>query len=160
MTVRRRVVVLTVACVVFAGLLIGVMVAGLWTSDRLARRVAGIDGRLDVLSQLQAKVGVYGEQAAETMLRGTTTDEFKAARIDVELLLPRLTQATRTEISTLTDMGEVQGELPKLEDARRIVELYHSIYSFMNNSLSLLILGPKEVAFASYERSVSFRLTN
>lgn len=70
MTVRRRVVVLTVACVVFVGFMIGAMVAGLWMSDHLARRVSGIHGRLDVLSQLQAKVGVYGEQAAETMLMG------------------------------------------------------------------------------------------
>src|SRR3569623_1442334 len=160
MTVRRRVVVLTVACLVFVGLMIGIMVAGLWISDNLARRVAGIHGRIDVLSQLQAKVGVYGEQAAETMLKGAMTDDFKTARIDVELLLPRLTQATRAESTTLTDLDEVQGELPELEGARRIVELYHSIDALMNNALSLLRVGPKEVAFAADERSVSFRLAN
>lgn len=160
MTVRRRVVILSATCVVFVGLMIGIMVAALFASDHAARRVAGINDRLDVLSQLQAKSGVYGAQAAETMLLGAATDDFKTTRIDMELLLPRLTQATRAEIATLTDMEEVQGELPEIEGARRIVELYHSIDALMNNSLSLLRVGPKEVAVAAYQRSVSFRLTN
>ena len=42
MAVRRRVVVLTVACLVFVGLMIGIMVAGLWISDHLARRRTAI----------------------------------------------------------------------------------------------------------------------
>jgi len=160
MTVRRRVVVLAVACIVFVGLMAGVMAAGLWISNHMARRVAAIHDRLDVLSQLQAKVGVYGEQAAETMLLGTRTDGFKTIRIDLELLLPRLTQATRAEIATLNGMEEMQSGLPELEEARRIIELYHSIDALMNNALSLQRAGQNDLALASYERRVSFRLTN
>ena len=87
MTVRRRVVVLTVTCVVFVGLIIGVMVAGLWMSDHMARRVAGIHGRLDVLSQLSAKASNYGKQAAEVMLAGgDKSDDLDAARsLEAEL---------------------------------------------------------------------------
>lgn len=160
MTVRRRVVVLVVTCLVFVALMAGIMAAGLWVSDRMARRVAAIHGRLDVLSQLQAKVGVYGEQAAETMLLGARTDGFKTVRIDLELLLPRLTQVTRAEIATLSNMEEMQGELPELEEARRIIELYHSIDALMNSALSLQRSGQRDVALSTYERRVSFRLTN
>src|SRR4051812_28072470 len=120
MTVRRRVVVLTVACVVFAGLMVGAMVAGLWMSDHMARRVAGIHGRLDVLSQLSVTASNYGEQAAEVMLLGGKSDALDAARIEIARLLARLTQSTRAEITTLSGMDELQSELPELEGARRV----------------------------------------
>ena len=56
------------------------MVAGLWMSEHMARRVAGIHGRLDVLSQLSAKASNYGEQAAEVMmLGGDKSDDLGAA---------------------------------------------------------------------------------
>ena len=161
MTVRRRVVVLMVACALYIGLMIGVMVAGLWISDHMARRVAGIHGRLDVLSQLSAKVSNYGEQAAEVMLLGgEKSDDLDAARIDIERLLARLTQSTRAEITTLSGMDEVQGELPELEGARRVVELYHSIDGAMNNVLSLRRSSQNDAALGVYQRGVSFRLAN
>ena len=161
MTVRRRVVVLTVACVVFVGLIIGVMVAGLWMSDHMARRVAGIYGRLDVLGQLSAKASNYGEQAAKVMmLGGDKSGDLDAARIEIERLLARLTQSTRAEITTLSGMDEVQSELPELEGARRVVELYHSIDGAMNNVLSLRRVSQNDAALGVYQRSVSFRLAN
>src|SRR4051794_35105298 len=111
MTVRWRVVVLAVTCLAFVGFMIGLMAAGLWIADQMARRIDGIHGRLDVLSQLSTKVSNYGEQAAEILLPGHNgTDDLDAARIAMELLLPRLTQATRAEIATLSGMDEVQGE--------------------------------------------------
>ena len=161
MTVRRRVVVMTVACVVFVGMIIAVMVAGLWVSDHLARRVAGIHGRLDVLSQLSAKASNYGELAAGVMLLGgDKSDDLDAARIEIERLLARLTQSTRAEITTLSGMDEVKSELPELEGARRVVELYHSIDGAMNNVLSLQRGSQKDAALGVYQRSVSFRLAN
>jgi signal transduction histidine kinase len=161
MTVRLRVVVLTVACVVFVGLMAGAMVTGLWASDHLARRVAGIHGRLDVLSQLSAKASNYSEQAAEVLLLGgDKSDDLDAAKIDIERLLARLTQATRAEIATLSGMNEVQSELPELEGARRVIELYHSIDASMNNVLTLQRSGQKDVAVALYQRAVAFRLAN
>ena len=161
MTVRRRVVVLTVACVAIVGLTIGVMVAGLWVSDHMARRVAGIHGRLDVLSQISAKTSTYGQRAAEALLLGgTKSDGLDAARIEIERLLARLTQSTRAEIATLSGMDEVQRELPELEGARRVVELYHSIDAAMNNVLSLQRGGQNDAARDAYQRNVSFRLAN
>ena len=161
MTVRRRVVVLTVTCVVFVSLMIGLMFAGLWVADHMARRVAGIHGRLDVLSDLSAKASRYGEAAAEATLPGQgATDGLDTARIDMELLLPRLTQATRAEIATLSGMDEVQSELPELEGARRIIELYHSIDAAMNNVLSLRRAGQTDAAISALQRDVSFRLAN
>jgi signal transduction histidine kinase len=161
MTVRRRVVVLTVACVVFVGLMAAAMVAGLWMADHMARRVSGIHGRLDILSQLSAKISRYGGAAAETMLPGQgTTDSLDTARIDVELLLPRLTQATRAEITTLSGMDEVQSELPELEAARRIIELYHSIDASMNDALSLRRMSQANASLDVLRRSVLFRLAN
>ncbi|HVY51908.1 MAG TPA: HAMP domain-containing sensor histidine kinase [Devosia sp.] len=161
MTVRRRVVVLTVACLVLVGLTVGVMVVGLWMSDHMARRVAGIYGRLDVVSQLSAKASSYSEQAAKVALPdGSRSDDLDAARIEIERLLARLTQATRAEIATLSGMEEVQSELPELENARRVVELYHSIDAAMNNVLSLQRSGQGDAARGVYERAVAFPLAN
>ena len=161
MTVRRRVAVLTVACVVFLVLVMAAMVAGLWMSDHMTRRVAGIHGRLEVLSQLSAKASNYGEQAAEViLLGGDKRDDLNAARIEIERLLARLTQSTRAEITTLSGMDEVQSELPELEGARRVVELYHSIDGAMNSVLSLQRVSQSDAALGAYQRSVSFRLAN
>jgi len=161
MTVRQRVVVLTVACVVFLGLMAGAMIAGLWVSHHMAGRMVGIHGRLDVLSQLSAKVSNYGEQAAEALLLGgDKSDDLDTAKIEIERLLARLTQATRAEIATLSGMDEVQSELPELEGARRVVELYHSIDASMNNVLTLQRSGQKDVALTLYQRAVAFRLVN
>lgn len=161
MTVRRHVALLIAACALTILAMISIMAASLWASDYAARRVAAIHGRLDVLSQLSAAVGDYGEQAAEVLLLNREQSEgLGPARVNVELLLPRLTQATRAEISTLSGMDEVQGALPQLEGARRIIELYHSIDVAMNNVLSLNRAGQKDAALDVLQRQVSFRLTN
>ena len=161
MTVRRQIALLVAACVLTIAVMIGIMAASLWTSDYMGRRVAAIHGRLDVLGQLSAAVGNYGEQAAEVLLLNREQSEgLGPARVTIELLLPRLTQATRTEISTLSGMDEVQGALPQLEGARRIVELYHSIDVAMNNVLSLSRVGQRDAALGVLQRQVSFRIAN
>jgi signal transduction histidine kinase len=161
MTVRRYVALLIAACIVTVVAMAGIMAVSLWLSDHMGRRVAAIHDRLDVLSQLSATAGHYGEQAAELLLFGREPSEgLEPTRIDMERLLARLTQATRAEISTLSDMEEVQSALPQLEGARRIIELYHSIDAALNNVLSLGRLGQKDSAVGVFQRQVAFRLVN
>lgn len=161
MTVRRYAALLIAACVLTIAVMIGIMAASLWVSDYAARRVAGIHGRLDVLSQLSAAVGDYGQQAANIMLFDLEPSEsLGPARVVVELLLPRLTQATRAEISSLAGMDEVQGALPELEGARRIIELYHAIDVSTNSVLALNRAGQRTQAMDVLQRQVSFRLSN
>lgn len=161
MTVRRHAALLIAACVLTIAVMIGIMVAALWASDYAARRVAAIHGRLDVISQLSAAVGDYGAQAANVLLFDREISEgLGPARTGIELLLPRLTQATRAEISSLAGMDEVQGALPELEGARRIIELYHSIDTAMNGVLALNRAGQRTQAMDVLQRQVSFRLAN
>src|SRR6185312_8783112 len=160
MAVRRHVFVLVAICSGLALALIALLAMALSTSDHSARRIAAISDRLAVLNQLSASAGNYGEQAAETLLFGRGRDEDLAnVRIDMERELARLTQATRTEITTLDDMDEVANELPDIEGARRLVELYHAIDAAMNTVLSMRRSGSSE-SNSAYQSTVSFRLAN
>lgn len=161
MAVRRHVLVLVAICLVLAVAFIALMAVTLSTSDHTSRRVAAISDRLAVLNQLSASVGNYGEQAAETLLLGRgRADDLAAARIDIERGLARLTQATRTEITTLGNMDEVANELPDIEGARRLIELYHAIDGAMTTVLSMRRTNPNADSNSAYQSTVSFRLTN
>ena len=173
MTVQWRVVVLTATSLVFLALMTGIVALALWSAEHSASRVAGIHGRLDVLTQLSARLGNYGEGAAEILLLGRdqvdTTDQtdnagqadnLSAARIDIERLLARLTQVTRAEISALSGMQEIRDELPELETSRRIIEVYHSIDAAMNNALAMQRGNQLPGALGVFARDVSFRLNN
>ena len=147
--------------------MIGIMAMALWAAGHSASRVAGIHGRLDVLTQLSAKAGTYGERAAEVLLLGRgpvngldPSDELTTARIDIERLLARLTQATRAEIAGLSGMTEISDELPELETSRRMIEVYHAIDAAMNTALSSLRDGQLAPAMSTFVREVAFRLNN
>lgn len=161
MTARRHVLVLIVACLALVGVMVWLVGTVLVTSDRMAWRVAAISDRLGVLGELRAQIGNYGEQAAEILLYGRDkAGDLSAVRIEIERNLARLTQATRAEIATLEGMTEVTGELSEIEDARRVVELYHAIDASMNNALSLRRSDSTADWLGAFQRSVSFRLAN
>ena len=161
MAVRKHVLVLVATCSVLAVALIALMAVTLSASDHTARRVAALSDRLAVLNQLSASVGNYGERAAETLLLGRgNAEDLAAARIDMERALARLTQATRTEITTLDGVDEVANKLPDIEGARRLIELYHDIDAAMNAVLSMRNSNPSADSNAAYVSTVSFRLTN
>lgn len=161
MAVRRYILVLVTTCLVALAALVAVMALTLSAANHTGRRVAAISDRLAVLNQLSATVGAYGEQAAETMLLGRgRVEDLANVRIDMERALARLTQATRTEITTLSDMDEVASQLPGIEGGRRLIELYHAIDGALNTVLSLRRNDPNADSDSAYQRTVSFRLTN
>ena len=62
----------------------------------------------------------------------------------IERLLAQLTQTTRAEISTLAGMAEIEQQLPEIEGARRIIEVYHAIDASVNRMLADLRLRQQE----------------
>jgi signal transduction histidine kinase len=161
MGVRRHVLVLIGIGFALAVALIALMAAALSTSDHTPRRIAAISDRLAVLNELSASIGSYGEQAAETLLLGRgRAEDLATARINIERELARLTQTTRTEITTLGGMDEVADALPDIEGARRLIELYHAIDGAMNTVLSMRGNDPGLDSKEAYQTTVAFRLTN
>ena len=128
---------------------------------RFADRTQASQRRTAVLFELEADASAYTEKMAAVLLLGRgELDALGAARIRMERALAELTRATRDEISTLGDLGEVQSKLPAVEDSRRMVELYHDIDSSANRALALQRGGQQDQANASFREDVEFRVLN
>ena len=161
MNVRRRILALQIAGL--ASLVIAVVLgwAALWIGDHATRRVTAVVDRLDVLNQLDGETGHYAQYVVEILAMGRNkAGDLAAPRIMIVRLLAQLTQTTRAEISTLAGMAEIEQQLPKLEGARRIIEVYHAIDASVNRMLADQRSGQSASAAEIYKVEISFRIAN
>ncbi|KFL27496.1 hypothetical protein JP74_07930 [Devosia sp. 17-2-E-8] len=161
MSVRRRILALEIASLVFIVAMIALMASALRLTDHFAGRVDGVHKRFEALADLDGRANNYGEQVANAVLLGREKlDDLKTARLDMEKVFARLNQATRDEIATLGGLSEVQAELPEIEENRRMLELYHSIDLNATRALALQRDGRQVEGIQLFSRDVAFRLAN
>ena len=161
MKVRWRILALEIASLLFILVIIAVMAVALQSAGQLVERIDGLHRRFEALSTLDSRANNYAGQVAEVLLLGRDGMEaLQTARVEMERGLSQLMAVTRAEIAGLTDMAEVETELRDLENARRMVELYHAIDSSAARAIALDRDGDRETALQMFQREVAFRLTN
>jgi signal transduction histidine kinase len=131
----------------------------LWQSGYLAQRVGGVQDRLVVLAAIDGAANQYGENVAMVLLLNRNGVDFlQTSRVAMERDFAQLSQLTRDEIGSL--VGDVQGELPELDNTRRMTELYHAIDRSTARMLILLREGKQDEARQVFNLEVAFRLSN
>lgn len=161
MRVRWRILALEIASLLFILLMVGVMAGALQFAGHFVERIDGLHRRFEALATVDSRASNYAEQVAEVLLLGRDRmPKLQAVRVEMERGLNRLMQVTREEIAGLGDMARVEAELADLENARRMLELYHAIDYSAGRAIALDRDGEREEALAMFEREVEFRLTN
>jgi signal transduction histidine kinase len=156
---------LTAALVLWAVLALAALggIAGyaLWQSGYLAQRVAGVHERLVTLAAIDGAANQYGENVAMVLLLNRNGLDFlSASRVAMERNFARLSQVTRDEIGSLAGVGDVTGELPELDNTRRMTELYHAIDRSTARMLIQLREGQQVEARELFNLDIAFRLSN
>lgn len=161
MTIRMRIAALVIAAAVGVAALLAVAMLGLGLAGQVVSRVDAVHRRFEVMAELDSHASTYGRRVGAVLLVGRSQMPMvQAARIDMERTFALLTRVTRAELATLSGMSEVQGQLPELEDVRRMIELYHAIDLSAAKALALARDGDTAGAVSLYEREVAFRLDN
>lgn len=147
--------------------LLGILVVLLITflsqrsAGQMIERVLGLDRRIASIAGLQADASTYVEQVGAVLLVGRDQlDALGSARVKMERDFANLMQVTRAEVTALSNMNEVEKELPRVETGRRMLELYHSIDLSANDALAFQRSGQQQDAVDEYQRNVQFRVAN
>jgi signal transduction histidine kinase len=139
--------------------MIAIMVVALGLADRFIQRADGASRRFEAMAQIDGNVGQYAVQVADVLLLGREQmTELQAARLNMERAFARLTQVTRQGIAGLSDSPDLQSKLSDLENARRMLELYHSIDLAASRAVVLQRDGKRAEALDIYQRDFEFRL--
>jgi signal transduction histidine kinase len=160
MTVRRRIFVLVFTAFLVMAASVAFSVMAFRSVDHFATRIDAVHRRFEVIAELIGLANDYGEQVAEQLLLGRDTNrELDTAKIDLERAFARLSQVTRAEFATIGQTG-IDRELRELENARRMVEVYHAIDASAARAFDLVGNGDRERGLGTFEREVAFRLSN
>jgi len=161
MSIRALMAALVLWAVLVFGVLGAIAAYALWQSGYLAQRVAGVHERLVTLAAIDGAANQYGENVAMVLLLNRNGLDFLSnSRLAMERSFARLSQVTRDEIGALAGVGDVQGELPKLDNTRRMTELYHAIDRSTARMLIQLREGQQDDARDLFNLEIAFRLSN
>ena len=160
MTVRTRLLLFVSSALLLVVVLLGVLAFGLAVAERIEARAAGSGAHLEALRELDAATGQYGRQAAEQLLKGRERNEqLQEARNQMNRVLAALSRFTRLEVDRLGSGAELQSELPEIEKARQMTDLYHEIDA---SAIAAFAQQPRGASAAQglFDRAVNFRLSN
>jgi signal transduction histidine kinase len=161
MSIRALIAALVLWAVLMLGALGAIAAYALWQAGYLAQRVAGVHERLVTLAAIDGTANQYGENVAMVLLLNRNgLDVLGNSRVAMERNFARLSQVTRDEIGAQAGVGDVRGELPKLDNTRRMTELYHAIDRSTARMLILLREGQQDQARELFSLEVAFRLSN
>ena len=161
MSVRALIAALVLWAVLALGALGAIAAYALWQTGYLAQRVAGVHERLVTLAAIDGAANQYGENVAMVLLLNRNgLDVLSNSRVAMERNFARLSQVTRDEIGALAGVGDVQGELPELDNTRRMTELYHAIDRSTARMLIQLRDGQQDQARELFNLDIAFRLSN
>jgi signal transduction histidine kinase len=161
MSIRALIAALVLWAVLALAALGGIAGYALWQSGYLAQRVAGVHERLVTLAAIDGAANQYGENVAMVLLLNRNGLDFlSASRVAMERNFARLSQVTRDEIGSLAGVGDVTGELPELDNTRRMTELYHAIDRSTARMLIQLREGQQADARELFNLDIAFRLSN
>jgi len=146
--------------VLAAGLaLVGFGVVVAIDAGRAFRQVETINAKLDVTQDLLAAIARYDLGVAAVLYEGRVMQApLREARLDMERGFVRLTQEARDQVAATGDAPEQQQLLTDVENARRMLELYHAIDLSAARALVLSRDGRSADALQVYRREVDFRL--
>ncbi|MGB3339370.1 MAG: ATP-binding protein [Devosia sp.] len=146
-------------------LLAGMLVLGFGAvvvdqSGRSVERIAGINRKLDAAQELAGAMARYNLRVAQVLDQGREQqEELRTARLDMERGFVRLTQEARDQAAVAPSASEARAMLEDVENARRMLELYHAIDLAAARALVLARDGRGGEAMQVYQREVDFRLT-
>ena len=161
MSARRLIIVLFCLAIVALAAVLAIDAVERQALDGFGARLQSAEERGNGLADLRAASNAYGWQAAEVMLLGRSRlDQLGTARIGVERALAHLAQATKAEFSTLAGIAQVQDQLPDVDAARHLTEIYHSIDAATNSALGQQRAGNSADALQLYTGTIAFRLSN
>lgn len=161
MSIRALIAALVLWAVLALAALGAIAAYALWQTGYLAQRVAGVHERLVTLAAIDGTANQYGENVAMVLLLNRNGLDFLSnSRVAMERNFARLSQLTRDEIGALAGVGDVEGELPELDNTRRMTELYHAIDRSTARMLIQLRDGLQDQARELFNLEVAFRLSN
>lgn len=158
----RRILAIVVACTLLLAISLGAaMGVSLWTADAIVKRIQGSNGQLEALHDLDGAAGRYGRQVMNQLLFGyDRPGEMQTARNDMQRVLSALARATREEFNVVSGPEELQGQLPELEQVRRITDLFFAVDKAATQAFALAERGERDAAIELVRRQVNFPLTN
>ncbi len=161
MTVRWRILIFVSASLGFMALVIVAMTLVLRSTDHFAVRVKGLHARLATVTALDTIANRYAAQVADTLLlNGNQTEALEGTRVSMYRTLAELMRVTRAEVSTLSGMKQIQGELPEVANSERLAEVFDAIDGAARQAIVLQRQGRTAEAMDLYNRQVAFRLAN
>lgn len=158
----RRILAVIVVCSALLAVGLGTATGiSLWAADTVIKRIQGANGQLEALHDLDGAVGRYGRQVMNQLLFGyDRPGEMQTARNDMQRNLNALARATREEFNVVSGPDELQGQLPELEQVRRITDLYFAVDKAATQAFALAQRGERDTAVELLARQVNFPLTN
>jgi signal transduction histidine kinase len=133
----------------------------LWSADAVVRRIQGANSQLEALHDLDGATGRYGRQVVDQLLFGyDRSGPLQTARNDMQRILTGLARATRDEFNVVMGPEDLQGQLPELEQVRRMTDLFYQIDQAANRAFTLATDGDSAAAMNVASREIDFRLTN
>jgi len=161
MSIRALIAALVLWAVLALAALGTIAAYALWQSGYLAQRVGGVHERLVTLAAIDGAANQYGENVAMVLLLNRDgLDVLGNSRVAMARNFARLSQVTRDEIGAMAGVDDVQAELPELDNARRMTELYHAIDRSTARMLIQLRDGQQEEARQLFNLEIAFRLAN
>lgn len=152
----------TMLIVANAAALLALLGLAAWTITDMDRRTAqldGLHGELGSIRNLDAATGQYGVQLAQVLWQGREQQaDLRTARLDMERAFVQLSQWARARAVAATSEGETLEALEDVEQARRMLELYHAIDLAASRSIVLERDFRSAEAWQVYEEQVDFRL--
>ena len=161
MTMQRLIAASAAVGLVAVALLLSIVLVDVNAAARATSRLTAAEARAEIVSRLIADAHAYAEQVAAVLLYGKSqSDELGAARVEMERSLSRLSQTTREQISALGGSDEIATQLPEIDTARRMIELYHAIDLSAARALVQQRAGNVASAAQLFQTEVQFRLVN
>jgi signal transduction histidine kinase len=157
---RRRRLVLILANTVWLLAVLGLAGWALSSDARRTARVNGLWAEMSSIQDVDAAIADYAAQLARFFLLGRDQQaDLRSARLSVERAFVGFAQAARTQVAIAADGDETQDGLRDVENARRMLELYHAIDQAAARAIVLDRDQQAAQAMAVYEGEVNFRLT-
>lgn len=161
MPARRLIIAVLGLAIVVVGVMLGISVIGRQMQAGDDARIESAVERGSAIADVRAATNAYGREVVAVLLLGRPRmDQLGTARIDMERALVHLGNATKAEFATLDALAQVQDQLPDVDAARHLTEIYHSIDAATNSALAQQRAGNSTDAMQLYNASISFRLGN
>ncbi|MET3924540.1 HAMP domain-containing sensor histidine kinase [Devosia sp. 2618] len=140
--------------------LMGASVWVLYSDDQNQAQILRLQAQLESTLVLGQATGQYGSELAQVLMLGREQqNDLRAARLAVERAFIRLSATARAQAVAASSNSQTRDSIKDIENARRMLELYHSIDLSASRAIVLNRDQRTVEAHQVYEREVDFRLS-